>query len=175
MGHDGGIPELSWVREGSTALGRRRSFVTKWGNGWRWCCCSSAPLGNGSQRRRFKAVYMSESLMLFTGEWWWSWRGEKEILMGLGFLVGAVGKWVTTARSRRCTRRRLGRCSPVMMVLTRRGRLRHFSGFGFLLWERDRAEGEGEMRKREILMGWKWYAGNKTEVVWHSNSCGVHE
>ena len=42
-----------------------------------------------------------------------------------------------------------------MMVLTRRGRLRHFSrfGFGFLLWERDRAEGEGEIRKREILMG----------------------
>ena len=61
--------------------------------------------------------------------------------------------WVTTARSRRCTRWRLGCCSPVMMVLTRRGRLRHFSRFGFLLWERDGAEGEGEMRKREILMG----------------------
>ena len=42
-----------------------------------------------------------------------------------------------------------------MMVLTRRGSLRHFSRFGFLLWERDRAEGEGEMTKREILMGMK--------------------
>ena len=31
--------------------------------------------------------------------------------------------------------------------------MRHFSGFGFLLWERDRAEREGEIRKREILMG----------------------
>ena len=27
--------------------------------------------------------------------------------------------------------------------------MRHFSGFGFLLWERDSAEGEGEMRKRD--------------------------
>ena len=48
---------------------------------------------------------------------------------------------------------------PVMMVLTRRGRLRHFSGFGFLLWEIDRAEGEGELRKREILMEMKMVRG----------------
>ena len=70
--------------------------------------------------------------------------------------------WVTTARSRRCTRRRPRRCSPVMMVLIWRGRLRHFSGFRFLLWERDRAEGEGEMRKKKYWWE-KWHAGNKTE------------
>ena len=138
MGHDGGIPELSWVREGSTALGRRSWSVTKSANGWRWCCCSSVPLGNGSRRRSFwvwvsssaplgdvghdgeiAPLYTSETSALFTGDDGTDLAREVETFFWVW--VSALGE--------------------------RQG------------W---RGKGKGEMRKKKYWWE-KWHAGNKTE------------
>ena len=62
-------------------------------------------------------------------------------------LIGAIGsRW---RRSHRRTCRRDG-CSLVT-VLTRRGSLRNFYRFGFVLWESDRAEGGRRNEKIEKM------------------------
>ena len=68
-------------------------------------------------------------------------------------LISAAGS--RRRRSRYCTCLRDGYCS-LLTVLTRWGSLRNFYGFKYLLWESDRAKGEGEMRK-EKKMGTKTF------------------
>lgn len=85
------------------------------------------------------------------------WRRSSVTKRGNGsrffMLIGAAGS--RRRRSRCCTCLRDGCCS-LLTVLTRWGSLRNFYGFGYLLWESDRAEGEGEMRK-EKKMGMKTF------------------
>ena len=50
-----------------------------------------------------------------------------------------------------------------------------FLGLGFCFGRETRLKGKGKWEKEKYWWRWKWYAGNKTEVVWHNNSCGVHE